>query len=335
MATNVSCGGSAVDNNDHSQPLDQKTSKNSSEEPPSYPTFGDFTLETLPPCQTLRYLDFLRVRAPPRASIEVLDTLITAHLERVPFQGIDTYLGRFEPLDVPTMFSRVVEQDRGGNCFELNSLFARLLLSLGYKVNVRFARRRWALPRHAPLAPVDHVVLCVDIEDGKDVGSAKEFLVDVGFGGPCPQRAIPLDGDASPYRVRRLEKEWSNSLEISLRCRGQDTEDDSGWLPLYQVFPYSQEWADIADKSFYLATYPGISFRELLAVSRYDGDFWVTLRNTNFTRRRCTSEGLANVVEHRRTTDIAEFLSLLRDELQLKYDPDMEKQLLDRFQHML
>ncbi|KAL1416526.1 hypothetical protein MTO96_027889 [Rhipicephalus appendiculatus] len=326
MATLITCGGSAVDNRDHAQALDAEASKNTPKESLNY---GDFTLAALTPSQTQHYLDFLQLPTPVKPDLQSLDSLISAHLERIPFQGVDTFLGNLDSLDADAVFSKVVKEGRGGNCFELNSLFARLLLALGYKVRVRCARIRWAVPEDVPPNPVDHMVLCVTVGDNE--GQETPFLVDVGFGGPCPRRALPLEGGVMPYRLRVLDNDWSKPIEVSILS--QDKPDQSSrWLPLYQVFAYSHEWPDFMDKSWYFATYPGVVFQEVLAASRYEGDCWLTLRNRYFTRHRLTTSGIGEVKERRVIDNIRDLISLLDDEFQLKLKPDMDKKVRLRLQ---
>ncbi|XP_077486690.1 arylamine N-acetyltransferase-like [Amblyomma americanum] len=325
MATQITCGGSAVDSQDICQSPDAEASKKTPKESLDY---GDFTLGTLSLSQIESYLHILKVPAPATADLESLNALIAAHLEQIPFQGIDTFLERQGSLEAGAVFSKVVEQGRGGNCFELNSLFARLLLSFGYHVEVRCARMRWAVPEDAPLAPVDHMVLCVSLDGKAGHGSEGRFLVDVGFGGPSPRRALPLDGDASPYRLSTVEEDWAKPIEVSMKYRRQREDEDYCWLPLYQVFAYSHEWPDFVDKSWYFPTYPGVVFRDVLAVSRYDGNCWLTLRNKKFTRRRCDSNELGEVVEQRFATNVEDILCFLDLELKVKLDPSLDKEKL-------
>lgn len=326
MATLTTCGGSAVDNRDHGQALDAEAS---TKPPRESLDFGDFTLVAVTPPQTSQYLDFLQLPAPVKPDLQSLDSLISAHLERISFQGVDTFLGNIEPLTADAVFSKVVKERRGGNCFELNSLFARLLLALGYRVRVRCARIRWAVPEDVPPAPVDHMVLYVNVSDNK--GQEMPYLVDVGFGGPCPRRALPLQGDAAPYRLRVLDSDWAKPIEVSILSQ-QEHGQRFHWFPLYQVFAYSHEWPDFMDKSWYFATYPGLVFLEVLAVSRYERDLWLTLRNCCFTRRRCTSSGIGEVEERRVVDNIRDLISLLDNEFQLKLKPDMDEKVRLRLQ---
>lgn len=65
-----------------------------------------------------------------------LDRLIVAALHRLPFENLDVLLDKPVRIEPDAVFEKVVERHRGGYCFELNSLFARLLSSLDYRVTL-------------------------------------------------------------------------------------------------------------------------------------------------------------------------------------------------------
>jgi N-hydroxyarylamine O-acetyltransferase len=103
-------------------------------------------------------------------------------LQRLPFENLDVLLQRPIHIEPEAVFAKVVEQGRGGYCFELNSLFARLLVSLGYRVSLLVGRVRWGIPDEVELTLQSHLLLRVDLDDGA-------YLVDIGFGGPASPRA--------------------------------------------------------------------------------------------------------------------------------------------------
>ncbi len=79
------------------------------------------------------YLRRMRYDGPVRTERDVLDLLIRAHLQSVPFENIDIYDRRLPiPLGIPALFDKIVTRRRGGYCFELNGLFMALLSALGF-----------------------------------------------------------------------------------------------------------------------------------------------------------------------------------------------------------
>lgn len=85
----------------------------------------------LTPEQTHAYLHHIGIDDPGPPSLAKLDRLIDAHLRRVAFENLDVLLDRPIEIDADKVFAKVVEGSRGGYCFELNSLFARLTLADG------------------------------------------------------------------------------------------------------------------------------------------------------------------------------------------------------------
>ncbi len=106
-------------------------------------------------------------------SLETLRALHRAHVLTVPFENLDIHLGRSISLEPSDLFRKVVENRRGGYCFELNGLFALLLEELGFEVT-RLAAR--VLYGAEGIRPRSHQLLVVRLGTGL-------WVVDVGFGG--------------------------------------------------------------------------------------------------------------------------------------------------------
>lgn len=81
------------------------------------------------------YLARIEATRPKRADAEALRYLQERHVLSVPFETIAFYTG--EPVPYLTdAVRKVVEQRRGGSCFELNSAFGMLLRVLGYELDI-------------------------------------------------------------------------------------------------------------------------------------------------------------------------------------------------------
>lgn len=119
------------------------------------------------------YCERIGVKPGGVVDLEQLGALHFAHIQHVVFENLDIHLGRAIEIDVPRIFDKIVRRSRGGFCYELNSLFASVLLTLGYEVSLHEARVVAPGARGIPFGHVCLIVKC----DGKD------WLVDVGFGG--------------------------------------------------------------------------------------------------------------------------------------------------------
>ena len=142
--------------------------------------------------QRTAYLKRIGIKGELPVNRDTLEKLLQAHLEQVPFENLDVYDFKKVPsLEADALFDKVVTRHRGGFCFELNTLFARLLESLGFKVYPVAVRVLWNKDSLPPLA---HMALIVCL--GKE-----KYFCDVGYGGP-PQRAY-ASGRKRPQGQRR------------------------------------------------------------------------------------------------------------------------------------
>lgn len=264
-----------------------------------------------------RYLDVLQLDRTALAvqNLATLDTIISAHVDRLPFQAIDVFTGDLPLMDDDSIFRKVIEQRRGGICFELNNVFGRLLLTLGFKFHLRAANIRWGRPLDKPVSPLGHVLLCVDLGDQEG-----QFFADVGFGGPNPFKALPIEGHAEPYRMRRLEDE--DCVEVAVKATGGDS-NSSPWRPIYDVFPVPQKWADLVTQCWYNSQQAQSLFRNVLLAGRFTNNSWVTIVDGRLCRRSVSGQVL-----EQRIANTDEVLRVLESELTLKLNPDMDLERL-------
>ena len=110
-----------------------------------------------------------------------LDLLVFAHVTAIPFENLDILLDRPIRIDLDSVFAQLVTARRGGYCFQHNALFAAALRALGYRVTELAAR----VGPSRTQASRTHMLLEVAIDGAT-------WIVDVGFGGHTPVRAIPL-----------------------------------------------------------------------------------------------------------------------------------------------
>ena len=151
------------------------------------------------------YLSRIGLSAVPSPTLDGLNDLIWAHQTHVPFEDLNTsWLGRPVSLEIPALYDKVVLRRRGGYCYELNALFTRLLLDLGFdarSVFCRVVRGRDFLP------PCAHRGIVVALDGGL-------VFCDVGFGGPMPAGALEIADGAGRnvrgeyFRIDRFDDYW-------------------------------------------------------------------------------------------------------------------------------
>ena len=273
----------------------------------------------LNPQQTEAYLRHLDTPAPQDADLASLDRLIAAHQQRVAFENVDVLLDRPIHIDADTVFAKVVERQRGGYCYELNNLFARLLLALGYHVEMLGGRVRWGLPLDAPQTMLSHLMLRVQLPEGP-------HLADVGFGSATPWRAVPLEGPIPADLPYRLRPQNDGTGEVQL----ENFRAETGWAACYRFGPEVHAWVDCIPRNWYTSTHPNSVFRQMLMTARSQGEWRLTLANGTFNKRHRDGR-----VESRTIEDASELVEVLRNDFLLNLAEDEIEPLRQRLEGLL
>lgn len=214
------------------------------------------------------YLDRIGYAGSRQPTTATLRALQMAHLLAVPFENLDINpLGARIELAVDALFDKVVRRRRGGFCYELNGLFAELLVSLGYdvtRVSAQVAR-----PNGSFGPEFDHLALIVRTETRllADVGFGDSSLepLDLAVRGPQP----PVAGGRA-FRVDDLGNgEWLM----------RQPADDGSWRAGFRFTLTPRELADFTSQCRWFETAPESHFRTSRVCSVATPDGRITLRD--------------------------------------------------------
>jgi N-hydroxyarylamine O-acetyltransferase len=128
----------------------------------------------------------------PRPSVldrDTISALARAHVARVPFENLRLHPTGAILLDEEVIIRRILDDEEGGLCYELNTSFGRLLERLGAQVELVGATVD--IPTDGasrPGIPLSHLALRVTTDSGR-------LHVDVGFGGPHIVRGEAAHGE--------------------------------------------------------------------------------------------------------------------------------------------
>jgi N-hydroxyarylamine O-acetyltransferase len=129
-------------------------------------------IKTFTKLELSNYLSRLNIGDAESPSLEFLKILQKLHLLNIPFENLDIHYGKSIELDINKIYHKIVLSNRGGFCYELNSLFFVLLKTLGFDTKLISAR---VYNSNEYGFEFDHMCILVNIE-------GNEFLSDVGFG---------------------------------------------------------------------------------------------------------------------------------------------------------
>jgi len=200
-------------------------------------------------------------------SLDTLRRIVLHHVTSIPFENLNSFLGWPVRLDLESLQDKLVRQQRGGYCFEQNSLLGHALQALGFAVGYLASRVVWNQPEEVR-PPRSHMLLRVELE-------GQLYLADVGFGVMAPTGPLRLELDTEqetphePFRIRR----WEEVYVLQAKVAGD-------WKSLYRFDLVEQFPADYEVSNWYTSTHPASPFVRSLLAARVEPDRRHTLTNT-------------------------------------------------------
>lgn len=189
---------------------------------------------------------FQRIGFEGKATVDhtTLIQLHRAHMFSVPFENLNIPLGYPIVTDLDALYEKIIIQRRGGFCYELNHLFAHLLWTLGFQVDLLSA----GVYNNGTFGPpFDHLCLAVHL-------NGQRFIADVGYGDsfrePFAMPGETRDALGVGYRVieaendlvmqqQKPETDWTDQYRFTLQpfaieafqnmCRFQQTSAESSF----------------------------------------------------------------------------------------------------------
>lgn len=209
----------------------------------------------------VRYLDRIKYRGTRNVSAETLRELHQAHMLAVPFENLDNHLGRRIVLDEDEVIHKIVDQRRGGICYELNGAFCGLLRAMGFSVSMLSAGVARDEGGFDP--PFDHMALLVQLKD--------RWLADVGFGDSFREPLLLDDRGEQAQGDDAYRLIDADGYVIVERRKGGE------WKPEYRFTLEPHEYSDFADMCHYHQTSPDSIFTRRRACTRATEDGRITV----------------------------------------------------------
>lgn len=205
----------------------------------------------------VKYLKRIGVDKDIKVDLESLAYLQNQHLLTVPFENLDVINKVHIPLDVKTYYEKIVNNNRGGFCYELNGLFHWLLGKLGfssYLVAATLYRGEGNWGRSN-----SHASLIVDLN--------RPYLVDVGFGNSA-RKPLPLNGGE--------RKDVSGLYRVIPAKEGyyyKQRKEGGNWRTLYRFLVEERKLSDFEKQCHFVQTFPTSHFtqRRLVTIATEKG----------------------------------------------------------------
>ncbi|CAH2900483.1 MAG: Arylamine N-acetyltransferase [uncultured Paraburkholderia sp.] len=240
----------------------------------------------------------------PRApTLEVLKAIHRLHPRAIPFENLNPLTRRAVKLDLESVERKLVDDRRGGYCFEQNALLANVLIELGFQVTPLIGRVLWGREPDA-VPPRTHMVLRIDLDN-------EAWIADVGFGSvtlTSPVRLTPGLAQRTDLGIFRLADASHDALYLEVQAR------DQTWSRVYRFDLHPVEWIDYETSNWYTSTSPEAIFANNLIVCRVLDDTRLALLNDQLNER--AADG--SIVREQRLASADELAACLHDRFGLK-----------------
>jgi len=202
-----------------------------------------------------------------KPDLAFLSEIARHHAAQFAFSSVGPMLGDDLPLDIESLYRRIVVKRRGGYCFEQNGLLFAMLQELGFAVSLYLGRVIYNQDIHPGLT---HRITLVAID-------GKRYVADVGFGPLGPQHPVCLSGEESRenFRVFRIEERRPGEFHMQ-------TLKDGDFYSLYKFELARYGPADCEVGHFYSHKHPSATFVNHLVVSIILDDEIRSLRNHEY-----------------------------------------------------
>ncbi|CAJ1964076.1 unnamed protein product [Cylindrotheca closterium] len=222
----------------------------------------------------------LRDLQPPyTADRDTLKRVMEAQSKSIAFENIDVVQKKSISMDLEDVQKKLVEDVRGGYCFEQNTLLKAVLEEMGYSVEPSLCRVRWGKQDDSagPNTTFTHLVLKVFTKDGI-------FLADVGFAGTNSIEPVRMDiggenQELPEGRFRIVPSKHKGFFVLELLVKGE-------WRPLYE---WRDEKAPLVDQeccNWFSCTNPKGRFTSQFFVCKIIGEERHHILNDQYVIRK-------------------------------------------------
>lgn len=230
-----------------------------------------------------RYLARIGFQGEAKADLATLTELMRFQLRSVPFENLDVQAGQVVSLVPEDIVQKIVNQQRGGYCYEVNGLFSMALQALGISHFFVAARPMF----YAERRPKTHMAILVRLAE-------QDWLCDLGFGSYGLRAPLPMD--VLETEVHQDQDRFMLSLlpdqEYLLQaCIG------GHWTAQFSFSPVAQEWLDFSPVNYMNSTHPESIFVKQLLVILQTPEGRKILSGTvlkNWSRGTLTQRALAD-----------------------------------------
>lgn len=247
--------------------------------------------------------------------IKTLVKLNYLHSLAIPFENINPFLKIPVQIDINSIQEKLIDNKRGGYCYEQNTLFYHVLTEIGFEIRPLAGRVIWNDSIDA-ITSLTHMFLMVTIDN-------IEYLIDVGFGAQtltAPIQFILNIEQKTPHENYRII-EFENDFILQ-------TQINNEWKSMYRFNKNKQYFVDFEIGNWYTSTNPNFIFTNLLYLAKPSENGRLSLINTLFKK-----QDIDGKIETIKIESIIELKKIINTNFNLQFpeENDLDQKLIKLF----
>ncbi|SMO32023.1 arylamine N-acetyltransferase family protein [Melghirimyces algeriensis] len=155
---------------------------------------------------TEKFFERIHYQGSHNVTFEDLPSLQLQFTKAIPFENMDVMRKDHRKVTLENVKKKIIDQKRGGICYELNPLFYWFLQQQGFKV---YMVAGTVIRDGEPRGPIGtHVTTLL-------LHNEEPYIVDVGFGSNLALQPIPMTGQTvssftGEYRIQKTQTPWGD-----------------------------------------------------------------------------------------------------------------------------
>lgn len=211
-------------------------------------------------------------------TFEKLDELLVKTAYKIPFENLCIIENRTRKITVKNVKEKILLQQEGGLCYELNSILYLFLLENGYDAALIRGTVYNQMQQDWSKIEKTHVAIFIQ-------HNGKSYLVDTGFGGNLPLVPVPLSGETvssnnGEFRIERVESEHGDYI-FYMKLKYKDHEWKIGYA--FDSNDRIKDVEDLDEIQTIIKDHPESAFNKRPLITKLTSKGNMTLTPDSFT----------------------------------------------------
>jgi N-hydroxyarylamine O-acetyltransferase len=225
------------------------------------------------------FRDRVGIAQDKKITFEYLDTVLEKTAKTIPFENLCIIEKRTKEITKENLTSKLLQQNEGGLCYELNTILYLFLTENGFSpslvrgVTYNHMNQQWSGTGNT------HVLNLI-------THNGQIYLVDTGFGGNLPLIPIPLSGETvassnGEFKLERADSEHGDYI-LYMKLNRQDEDWKIGYA--FNSKESIQNISELNEVQRMIVEHPESAFNKKPLITMITDKGNITLTDTSFTQ---------------------------------------------------